>query len=169
MSISKGQIHHNNPLDEEVHNKDQFESFLRESDPQNPFGINYVMRTQEEKIYSKFRSMRKYVNLSVEDSEKVVKGNFKHYSQLAFYGTVATIPAFITQFALRKHQNRLSPIFWTSVKTFSAVLGIMNVYTQTYNELVNETYLPLMHQYLPLAIKNGFVDYEISSEIPPLE
>ena len=169
MRSSKSQTQRGSVPDEDVHNKEQFQSFLNESDSQNPFGTNYVMWTREEKIYAKFRTMRKYANLSVEDSEKVVKGNFKHYSQLAFYGAVATIPAFITQFAVRKKQNRLSPIFWTSVKTFSAVLGVMNVYTQAYNELVNETYSPLLDQYLPLAIKNGFADYQISSETPTLE
>ncbi len=169
MATNKSTPRHANPQEDDVFNKDQFTTFLRDSDPQNPFGINYVMRTREEKIYSKFREIRKYANLSMEDSEKVVKGNFKFFSKLAFIGMVSTIPVFLTQFALRKHNNRLSPIFWTAVRTFSAVLGTISIYTPTYNELINETYMPLLEQYLPLAMRNGFTDYEISSDTPTLE
>lgn len=143
---------------------DRYSTFMLETDPHNPFGSNYIMRSRNEKLFSKFKLMRKYVNLSLDDSEILVNQNFYFYSRIGFGGLTFLFPTWsIIKFLSYKNLFTVNKIIKYIIGTSVFCYGVSNSYNKAFDILIKNSYNLLLEKYLPKAIENGFEDYNISS------
>ena len=140
--------------------------YMSDTNPLNPYGMNYIDHSYESKIIYKFNTLKRYVHLKEEDELRI------SYGSISFFGGIflaALLSAGVCKFTYEGPIKKYTPYIYDLIKPkgyiyAGIIVGLSAAYA--YGELttVYTNYIcrPLMLKYLDSAIKNGFEDYEIS-------
>ena len=129
--------------------------------PHNPFGYNYEMKERYQKLYIKFKQIKKYVHLEKEDIKKDTEGKLYFTSGCALTFVSAFIPTYLFGLAIKK-KNRPHSFFMLITMVAIPTWALSIVYKPLSMYMVSNYYISLIDKYKPIAINNGFEDYEIS-------
>lgn len=150
-------------LKEKLHN--EFNSpLMEETSSLNPYGPNYYFLAYDTKVYNKFNRLKRYVHLSPEDTDKLIKGNVYYFLGIitSFFIGVGFGLA-IKKTVLKKSLN-LTEFIEDYPRFYYGLIG-SGVTTIGYSFL-NDYYImricfPMIETYLEKAKENGFEDYDI--------
>ena len=136
-----------------------------EEDPTNPFGKNYTKLSEDRKLVFKYKMMKTYIKFSREDDEKLILEYLKLGGEIAFPSAVIGSTCVVVDL-VRNWKNQTIQRFKRSLLVFYVPFMIFSFmgYQQKWPSFCRRVYDPLMQKYMQKAVKNGFVDYDISKK-----
>jgi len=117
------------------HLKNEYQNFfMEETSPLNPYGPNYHFLAYDTKVYNKFNRLKRYVHLTPEDTERLLKGNVYY-----FCGIVTSL------------------LYYGLMGSCTTTLG----YSFLTDYYIMKICSPMIPKYLEKAVENGFEDYQL--------
>ena len=148
-------------MDRDFEHIAKLDDLMHVTHPHNPFGYNYELKERYEKLYIKFKQIKKYVHLDKEDVKKDTEGRLYFYSGCALTFFATLVPTYLFALAVKGRNKYLSGLTWAvivGVPTFAVSVA----YKPLKMNMVANYYVSLIDKYKPIATDNGFKDYQLS-------
>ena len=149
----------------DIKNIDSFHDYMTTTDPANPFGFNYELKEKHAKINTKFKQMKKYVNIEDEDKKNLFQGYIYFYTGCATAFMVPFMPVLLIKNIFPNFKLFKSRIIYTSFQILLPSFTLSLAYKPLFIRMLNDYQIPILKKYMSQAVENGFYDYKISPYI----
>lgn len=80
-------------------------TYMKDTDPMNPFGVNYEEMAQETKIRYKFNTISNHVHFDKEDQDLIENANFEYLRNIVLAISCSGVAAYLTKNQLLKRMT----------------------------------------------------------------